>query len=259
MIATASIPPLPSPTRGETASAGAEPTRLALMPSPLPRLAPTDPVPSPTPGSTVTAQPALTPTVLVEDQAFEVGKGKARFKILGRASRMRLELALDEGGKQVMVAGETSALYGQLVLDYDNPSASQFDLFAVELRALAADLPDQEPGFWERWLAPAYQPTATFQATEVRALFPLVTGRPSQFQLVGEMRVGGIVRVITWDGTVTFEAGRARGMATTSIPLADLGLPPAGATGTLSAATSAMVTVDFVLEEFEPTPEPYVL
>lgn len=173
---------------------------------------------------------------------------------------MRLELALDERGKQVIAGGETSALWGQLTLDYDDPFASQFDLFAVDLRALTADLPDLEPGFWERWLAPAYQPTATFQATEVRALSsPLVTGRPIQFQLVGEVKVKvrDIARVVTWDGTVTFEAGRARGMATTSIPLADLGLPPAGATGALAAITSAVVTVDFVLAEFEPTPEPY--
>jgi hypothetical protein len=186
-----------------------------------------------------------------------VRTGKASFEILPQESRIRIVLKADEDGRQVIAGGEASELRGQFTVDYDHPSASRFDLFVVDLGKLTADSSGLGVGIWEQWLETAQQLLATFQVTETRGVpSHLKMGQPIHIQLVGEMRVKGVVKTITWDATVTFEAHRASGTATTSILMADLDLPPSGTTGIFFAARSAVVTLDFVLVEVEPLLDP---
>ncbi|MBN1137848.1 MAG: hypothetical protein JXM73_14765 [Anaerolineae bacterium] len=212
---------------------------------------------SPTPGNAAAAQP--TPIVATGCQASEVVAGTISLGILPRESRMRLELVVDGADRPILARAENNALGGQLTFNYDDPSASRFDLLTADLTTLTPiDSPEPEPAFWAQWLETALQPLAAFQVTEVRGFpSPVVAGQPIQFQLAGEARAKGMAKAIMWDGTITFEDRRASGTATTLVLLADWDLPPAGASGALSAATGVAITVDFVLVEVPPTPDPF--
>ena len=264
-IATTAIPSVPLPTTGAVAVVRTTPTRLVLMPSPLPQATPTvSATPTsgntrltPTPKATDTAQPTITPTAPGQSNASAASSGQIDFWIVREESRIRFELTLDEGDKQTTLAGETNKIYGQFTLDYDDPPASRFGSFGVILRELKEYPPGPEPGIWERWLETTPYRVASFAVTETRGLpAHLLTGKPISFQLVGVIEIRGTFVEAVWDVTAILDTDRVSGTATTSVALADLGLPPPDASDALLSTDSAALKLDFMFVELDPMPVP---
>ena len=62
------------------------------------------------------------------------------------------EVGLDQGGARVLVTGTTREFAGQMLLNWDDPAASQFSQFSVNLASLTSDQPERDEALRKQWL-----------------------------------------------------------------------------------------------------------
>jgi len=165
------------------------------------------------------------------------------------------EALLNEDGRLVTVVGKTTQVEGEFVLNYEDPSASQFGLLTANLRGLISDERQRDEAIRAHWLESDRYLLATFQVKEMRN-FPtkVRAGEPVQFQLVGDLTIKEVTREVTWDVAATLKVERLVGTATTSILLPDFNVPLPNVTGVLAVTEGITVTVDFTFETVRPTP-----
>jgi polyisoprenoid-binding protein YceI len=159
------------------------------------------------------------------------------------------ETFINQNNRVGTAVGKTNAVQGELTLNYEDPSASQFGQFVVDISTLTSDRPRRDNAIREQWLESASYPLTTFVVKEVRG-FPADAqeGQSIQFQLVGDMTLKETTRPATWDVTATLAGDRLTGQATTFIMLQDYNVPPPSIAGILSVTDGAQLTLDFTLE-----------
>lgn len=218
------------------------------VPQPTPVLTPSIPTSAPEPTTTAVAAP----TVGGRTATFVIVPGETS------ASYSIEEILLNENNRVATVIGKTTQVEGEFVLNYEDPSASQFGLITANLRGLISDERQRDEAIRAQWLESARYPLATFRTKEVRN-FPAEprAGEPVHFQLVGDLTIKEVSREVTWDVAATLKVDQLVGPATTSILLADFNVPPPGVAGVLIVADGVTVSVDFTFKTVRSTPAIY--
>ncbi len=154
---------------------------------------------------------------------------------------------------RTLISGQTHDVQGQMQLNLDDPSASRFSRFTVNLAALSSDEPGRDAALRDQWLESDHYPLAGFVITEVRHLPAVrVLNQPLEFELVGNMVIHDVSRPVTWQVTATPRERGLAGQATTFLTLADFGLPVPFLAGVLEVEDGVSVTLDFAFAEVKP-------
>jgi polyisoprenoid-binding protein YceI len=162
------------------------------------------------------------------------------------------EVFINDNNTLATAVGVTSMITGSLTLNYDNPAASEFTPFVVDISTLASDRSRRDRAIRREWLESSTYPLATFDVTEIRN-FPAnpEEGTPLSFQLAGDMTVKETTREVVWDVTVTLEGDRLTGTATFVTFLADFNIPVPSIAGVLRVTDGLTLTLDFVMQRDE--------
>lgn len=225
---------------------------LAACGTPTPTLGPlpTQPVGSypapanPTPAGD--AYPAPTP-------AANPGGSIATFVIVPEeteASYSIEETFLNQNNALNTAIGRTSAVQGQLSLNYADPTQSAFGEFVVDISTLTSDRSMRDNRIRREWLESSKFPLATFTVKEVRN-FPAnpQEGQVIAFQLVGDLKIKETSREMTWDVTATLTGDKLTGVATIAFLLADFNIPVPNVAGILSVTDGLTVTLNFTFKK----------
>ncbi len=214
--------------------------------TPTPKALPPTAAATAMPVATSTPVPQAVPTITEEPQA---GRGVARFVLLPEKSQASYsidETFLNQNNKLVTAVGVTTALVGELTLDYANPAASTFGEFTVDISTLKSDSTRRDEAIRERWLESAAYPVARFVVTEVKD-FPADPreGQTVQFQLAGDLTIRQVTKSVTWDVTAVLQGSQLTGTAVTQIMLVDFSIMPPTIAGILNVTDGALLTLNF--------------
>lgn len=235
--------------------AASTPTTAA---TPTPEAPPaTAPEPTALPSATPTAEPMAaateppTPGPVATDTP-EASAQEMRFVIIPEettASYSIQETLINRNNTIGTAVGTTRAVEGWVALNYEDPTASEFGQFTVDISTLTSDRARRDNAIRNQWLESARYPLATFVVKEVRGFPPGAgEGQSIQFQLVGDMAVRETTREVAWDVTATLDGNTLSGTATTFIMLEDFNVPVPNIAGILSVTDGATLTLDFAMQ-----------
>ncbi|MCO6449241.1 MAG: YceI family protein [Caldilineales bacterium] len=158
------------------------------------------------------------------------------------------EIFIDENNKLATAIGRTSVLTGTLLLNYDDPTASEFGQFVADISTLQSDRSRRDRAIRSRWLESSKYPLATFNVTEIRN-FPAdpVEGVPIDFQIVGDLTLKEATREAVWDAIATLNGDELTGAATIFFLLEDYGIPVPSILGVLSVTDGLTLTLEFTM------------
>ena len=142
-----------------------------------------------------------------------------------------------------------------MLLNSDDPAASQFSQFSVNLASLTSDQPERDEALRKQWLESGGYPMALFLVKKVRNLpAQPAMDQPVPFQLAGEMTIKDVTRPLVWDVAATLWGERLVGRATASLTLADFGQPIPRLAGIPEVVDGVSVVVDFTFQKVKPQP-----
>ncbi|HNR46445.1 MAG TPA: YceI family protein [Anaerolineaceae bacterium] len=194
--------------------------------------------------------PAATPTIPQPSPAAV--EGQVRFVLIPAESQAGYsidETFINQNNTLFTAVGVTSAITGELTLNYTDPTASQFGEFVVDISTLTSDSSRRDNAIRQNWLESNTYPLAVFTVTQVQN-FPAnpQEGQTIPFQLLGNLKIREVTLPITWDVSAMLQGDRLTGTATTNIMLVDFGIEPPSIAGILSVTDGALLTVNFVFE-----------
>ncbi len=162
------------------------------------------------------------------------------------------EVFISDNNALVTAVGKTTQVEGQFTLNYDDPGASSFGEFVVDVSTLRSDRSQRDRAIRSRWLESAKFPLARFTVTAVEN-FPAdpQEGVPIQFQIVGDMTVKENTHPETWDVIATLEGERLTGQATLNTTLESFNIPIPNIINILRVQDGITLTLDFTFEAAE--------
>lgn len=232
-------------------STGAQESGAAPTAAP-PTATATEPVPTATANEPEAA--ATEASVAAQTPAEDPGEDRlVRFAIVPEETTARYsieEVFLSDNNTLATAVGVTSQVQGGMTLNYDDPSASEFEPIVVDISTLQSDRSRRDRAIRSEWLESATYPLATLEVTEVRG-FPADPQEdvPMTFQLAGDMTVKETTREVVWDVTATLSGDRLTGTATLDTFLADFNIPIPSIAGVLRVTDGITLTLEFVMEK----------
>ncbi len=195
-----------------------------------------------------TAEPAAEPAAQAGDAE---GPRLAQFVIVPEESEARYsinEVFISDNNTLATAIGATSQVQGGMTLNYDDPAASEFDPFVVDISTLRSDRSQRDRAIRRQWLESSTYPLAVFDVREVRN-FPAdpQEGEPIAFQLAGDMTVKETTQEVVWEVTATLEGDRLSGTATLATTLESFNIPVPSIANILRVTDGITLTLDFVM------------
>jgi polyisoprenoid-binding protein YceI len=141
------------------------------------------------------------------DTAAEGGDASAvLFEIVPEESEVRFGLNEELRGQPTRVIGRTNQVAGQVIVDFDNPPASQVGTIRINVRTLVTDQEMRNRAIRGQILQSSRDEFefAEFVPTAVENMPESVTiGEPFTFSLTGDLTVRDITNPVTFEVTVT--------------------------------------------------------
>ncbi len=182
--------------------------------------------------------------------------GRVLFRILEEGSEARFYIDEILLGNPTTVIGTTSRVAGDIIVDFDNPAASQVGAIAVNVRTLRTDQEFRDQSIRGQILQTSTQGNefVTFTPAQLVGLVqsPVAAGDTLEFQIAGELMIKGMTRPATFDASVTWAGGdRLEGVVRTEIAYDDYGItinlpPQVGGVG-----ETVILELEFVAEQVE--------
>ncbi|MEM7134331.1 MAG: YceI family protein [Chloroflexota bacterium] len=146
-----------------------------------------------------------------------------------------------------LVVGETTAINGEGLVDWENPANSQLGMITVNIEQLTSDSKQRDRQIRKSYLESSLYPEATF-IPQAEQDFPdaIAVGEPISFVLHGFLTVRETTIQSDWTVELTLEADRMVGRATTDILMSDFGVGPISIVGLLSTEDEMQLSLDFV-------------
>jgi len=175
----------------------------------------------------------------------------AQFVIVPEESEARYsinEVFISDNNTLATAIGVTSQVQGGMTLNYDDPAASEFDQFVVDISTLRSDRSQRDRAIRRQWLESSTYPLAVFDVREVRN-FPAEPqeGEPISFQLAGDMTVKETTQEVVWEVMATLEGDRLSGTATLETTLESFNIPVPSIVNILRVTDGITLTLDFVM------------
>ncbi len=211
--------------------------------------------PSTTAASSTTAATATTATTAATAgvEATEPA-GEADSAVLYQLDKAESSVSfeIDEilNGNPFRVVGVTTEVAGEVLIDFDDPTASQLGTIVINVRTLATD-----SGFRDRAIrGPILGSSrdenefATFEPVDIEGLPDLVTmGEPVPLRITGTFSLSGVSRPVTFDAAVTVVSGeRVEVTGTATVLRSDFGLNIPDVPSVSGVADEILLVIDLV-------------
>ena len=245
---------------GEASEPISAPTIAVAVPTVSPTASPTLSVAdeaTPVPPAAEVAAPTAAPTLSVADEATPVppvaevaGPTATLYRIASEESEVRFLIGefLDDVANQVI--GTTDQVAGDILIDFDNPAASQLGQIRVNVRTLRTDSGNRDRAIRSFVLESGQEQYefAEFDPVELVGLpDSIAVGDTLDFQIVGNLTVKGIAAAVTFEAEVTVGADGISGTATGSVRYDAYGLFIPNARGRVTQVDEVVVLeIDFV-------------
>lgn len=214
--------------------------------SPSTTAAPSTTAPTIIPESTT----ATTAGVEATEPAGEAEDSAVLYRIDKAESSVSFEIDEILNGNPFRVVGVTTEVAGEVLIDFDDPTASQLGTIVINVRTLATD-----SGFRDRAIrGPILGSSrdenefATFEPLDIEGLPDLVTmGDQVPLQVTGTFSLSGVSRPVTFDTAVTVVSGeRVEVTGTATVLRSDFGLNIPDVPSVSGVADEILLVIDLV-------------
>lgn len=177
-----------------------------------------------------TAAATPEPTEEAADPTTDSASGlpeRALFRITEDGSEARFLIPETLGGNDITVVGTTNRVAGDVIVNFNNPSASTLGEIAVNARTLRTDQDMRNQAIRGLILKTGQYEFITFKPTAFEALTnePVNVGDTVEFQVTGDLTIVGVTKSITFDTTVTVVSeNRIEGLGRTEFPYRDFNI-----------------------------------
>ena len=193
--------------------------------------------------------PNLPPTVVVNAPKLEVtSEGQRVFRIDPHRSTARYQ-AFEEFLDATVGSpiGETSAIAGDILIDLNNPTASQPGTIIVNVESLTSDSRMRDSRLREAYLESAAHPKVEMHFGRFLDLpESFEPGEEYKLRLEGDLTVKGITASTIWDISFAFEGMYLRGSARTEILMSTYDVGPISIAGLLKTRDDVVLSIDLV-------------
>lgn len=212
----------------------------------------------------VTAQPTATlaPTIEATPEATEEAANTEEEQVAGEPRRGLFRISQDDSearykideilfGNPTTVVGTTSRVAGDVIVNFDDPAASQIGQIAINARTLRTDNDFRDQAVRSRILQSAEDAFEfiTFAPTGLTGLTdqPVQVGDTLEFQIEGDLTVRGETRPVTFDITVNVTGeDQIEGLATTTILYPDFNISIQAPPTVTGIEDEVILEIDFV-------------
>jgi len=178
--------------------------------------------------------------------------GVERFVIDSSASQATYhvgETFFNRNNQFKVAVGTTHGIEGQILVDRAHPSQSRIGPITVDISQLTSDSHHRDREIQTRWLESARYPTAVFTPASIDGLpGAYVDGRAIPVRIAGTLEVHGVIKAVTFTGTVTLNGATLTGDATTSVLMTDFGFDPPSLMGILQAQNQVELEIQFTAQ-----------
>ena len=172
------------------------------------------------------------------------------FNIVPEESEVRFELDEVLRGQPTTVVGRTNQVAGQLLVNFDNPAATEVGTIRINVRTLVTDQEFRNRAIRGEILLSARDEFefGEFQPTSISGLPETVTmGEPINFQITGNLLLRGVSNEATFDTTVTpVDETRLEGTAAAVVDRTLYGMEIPDAPGVANVEEEVELYIDFV-------------
>ena len=201
-----------------------------------------------------TSVPVVTTAAPATTEATEPAETEGASAVLYRIDKAESSVSfeIDEilNGNPFRVVGVTTEVAGEVLIDFDNPAASQLGAIVINVRTLATD-----SGFRDRAIrGPILGSSrdenefATFKPTDLEGLPDSVTmGDEVPLRITGTFSLSGESRPVTFDTAVTVvSAERVEVSGTATVLRSDFGLTIPDVPSVSDVAEEILLVIDLV-------------
>lgn len=185
---------------------------------------------------------ALGETAPVETTAPEVPKP---YTISSAESTVMFSLREELRGVATPVVGSTDQVAGEILIDFDDPSASVLGDVVVNARTLATDSSNRTRAVRGAILDTNSFEFITFSPTSIDGL-PTVATDSFAFTVIGDLTIRDITRSVTFDVEVSGSDGRLEGTASALVKRSDFGLVIPNVPFVANVSEDVTLTIEFV-------------
>lgn len=222
--------------------------------APEPTAAPTEP-PTATvaaaeePTAETTAAATAEPTVTPEPTATATAEpNPITYQIVADESEVRFSLGEILAGNPTTVVGVTNQVAGEMIVDLNNPGATQLGVIQISAGSLATDNNFRNGSIREFILETDDFPFITFTPTSIEGLPETAqVGETFTFDIVGDLTIRDITQSVTFTASVTVVSEtRLEGSASTTVKRADFNLQIPSVPNVADVDEEVLLEIDFV-------------
>lgn len=209
--------------------------------------------------STALAEPQATPEPEADTEgsseaenstaAASAGPSRALYRISEDDSEARFYIDETLLGQDITVVGTTRRIAGDVIVNFDNPTASQLGQIAVNARTLRTDNEFRDSATRSRILNTNQHEFITFVPTAFEALTTdaVNVGDTVEFSVVGDLTINGTTRSVTFDVSVTVDSlDRISGLARTEVLYRDFNITISAPPTVANIGETVIIELDFV-------------
>jgi polyisoprenoid-binding protein YceI len=180
--------------------------------------------------------------------APESGAGAILFTIAQAESEARFTLTELLNGNPTTVVGTTDQVAGQILVDLNNPAASQLGVIQVNARTLVTDNNNRNRMIRNEILDTEPYEFITFTPTSLAGLpATIAVGETVTFQIIGDLTIRNITQSVTFEATVTLVSiDRLEGLASVVVTRADYSLTIPSVPSVANVSEEVLVEIQFV-------------
>ncbi|HSH01487.1 MAG TPA: YceI family protein [Anaerolineae bacterium] len=146
-----------------------------------------------------------------------------------------------------LVVGRTQGVEGELLIDWEQPAASQLGLVTIDVETLATDSNLRDKRVRADYLETDMYPVVTFVPVAGQTLpAAFKVGETIRFPLDGYVTVRDVTIIAEWQIELTITPERVVGSAVTTVKMSDFGVGPISIVGLVSTDDEMVLGFDFV-------------
>ncbi|MDA1330123.1 MAG: YceI family protein [Chloroflexi bacterium] len=174
--------------------------------------------------------------------------GPQTFELVQSESQARFIIQEVLRGQVTTVVGVTSLVAAQILVDLDNPAATQLGAVTVNARDLTTDQGSRNRAIRNEILDTALYEFITFTPTQLLGLpVSVAFGQSFSFQVIGDLTIRDITNQVTFEVTATLESeARLSGLASTTIQRNDYSLTIPNVPQVASVQENVVLEIEFV-------------
>ncbi len=198
------------------------------------------------------SDPSMEETPAPTDEPTEADiPERALYRITEDESEVRFLIDETLAGNPTTVVGTTRRVAGDVIVNFQDPPASQVGTIAINARTLRTDTEFRDQSIRGQILQSAQDEFEfiNFVPTELIALSqtPVGVGGMIDFQIVGDLTIRDVTRSVTFDASVTVESeARIFGFASTVVLYEDFGLTINAPPNVADIGDEVILEIDFV-------------